>query len=430
MLLSLAALLLPAPAQAFCGHYVGQAGAELYNGASQLAVTRQEGRTTLTLVNDFQGNLSEFALLVPVPEVLSEDDVNIVDPAIIGRVDAYSAPRLVSYTCEDFSNDWDADGATSDTGAEGGAGAGADDSVTVEAEFSAGEYQIVILSAQESSALLEWLAQNEYAVDSSAEALLQEYIEGGAYFFAARVALEALPDGQSYLSPLQFGYEAEAFSLPIRLGTLNSAGEQDLIVYALSDAGQTHISNYPEVEVEDECMYVDSDWESFVSFYNDRFGEAARTEQRAGWILEYGWSPAGCDPCADDPLTQEELEALGWQGDASEAYLTRLHMRYSPDQVDQDLVFYGSGLRDTSQVRYILYEPALEDRFPLCISGWADDPGSCEDVNGDPGQDPEGQDTGGAEGPSPEAKRSCGLPVAANGWLALLALGLIRRRRR
>ena len=60
----------------FCGTYVGGAGSSLYNGASQIAVVRQGTQTTLTMANDVfgSGDLSEFALVVPVPEVLGPDD--------------------------------------------------------------------------------------------------------------------------------------------------------------------------------------------------------------------------------------------------------------------------------------------------------------------------------------------------------------------
>ncbi|MCB9762308.1 MAG: DUF2330 domain-containing protein [Alphaproteobacteria bacterium] len=427
MLTALALLTLgaPTPAHAFCGTYVGQAGADLYNGASQLVISREGTRTTLTLVNDYEGNLSEFALVVPVPEVLGEEDVQVVEPSAIARVDEYSAPRLVSYTCEDFAwDDQDFDSAAED----GGAGAQADGSVTVEAQFTAGEYEIVVLSAQESGGLLEWLTDNGYAVDASAADLLQEYIDGGSYFFAARVALEALPDDASYLSPLQFGYDAAVFSLPIRLGTLNSAGEQDLLLYILSDQGQTHISNYPQVEVENQCMYVESDWEDFGVFYNDRFGEAVSAQERAGWILEYGWAPSSCDPCSGDPLTAEDVAALGWQGDLNDAYFSRIHMRYAPEQVDQDLSLYGSNMWDFTQIRYIEYDPQLEDRFPLCVSGWSDDPGTCDD---DPAEDPDDPDnTGEGTSTKVEPRMSCGAPVAPGAALALIGLLLAARRRR
>jgi hypothetical protein len=84
-------------AWAFCGFYVAKADASLYNEASQVAIARQGDRTVLTMANDYQGPVQEFALVVPVPTVITEEQVNVADNAIMARLDAFSAPRLVEY---------------------------------------------------------------------------------------------------------------------------------------------------------------------------------------------------------------------------------------------------------------------------------------------------------------------------------------------
>ena len=423
---------------AFCGTYVGQAGAELLNGASQIAVVRQGHHTTLTLANAYQGDATEFALVVPVPQVLGPDDVTVADPELFGRLDAYSAPRLVRYTCDDFArseDDLDADGG--DTGAAMEEGPPADESVTVEASFAAGEYDIAILSADESGALVTWLDANGYAVSANAETLLGEYIEGGSYFFAARVALDRLPEGASYLSPLQFGYDSEVFSLPVRLGTLNSPGEQDLVLYVVNDfdSGRVGISNYPEVAVENECMFDGT--ATFADFYQERFTTALTSQPRPGWVSEYQWGNGHCDPCTGEPPSDEDLTGLGYAGLEESGdtggggyyFFTRLHMRYGPVGVDQDLVLYPSNDPTQAQIRYIQYDAALEDRFPRCVAGWSDDPGSCDDVDGDDERDDTNDDARGGE----ERVRGgcgCGTPLSPAIGLSVVATMLVRRRRR
>ena len=59
-------------AYGFCGTYVGGAGAELTSRTSQVALVRMNNRTILTMANDVSGDTSNFALVVPVPEVLNE----------------------------------------------------------------------------------------------------------------------------------------------------------------------------------------------------------------------------------------------------------------------------------------------------------------------------------------------------------------------
>src|SRR6266513_6222550 len=94
---ALSIALMPAPAVAFCGVYVGKADAKLFNEASQVILARDGNRTVISMRNDFQGELTDFALVVPVPVVLQKGQIHIGDPKIFERIDAYSAPRLAEY---------------------------------------------------------------------------------------------------------------------------------------------------------------------------------------------------------------------------------------------------------------------------------------------------------------------------------------------
>ena len=65
-----AALALTGGAVAFCGFYVAKADTKLFNQASKVAIMRDGDRTVITMANDYQGDLKEFAMVVPVPVVL------------------------------------------------------------------------------------------------------------------------------------------------------------------------------------------------------------------------------------------------------------------------------------------------------------------------------------------------------------------------
>src|ERR1700675_4888586 len=90
-------LALPRPALPFCGFYVAKADAKLFNRASQVAIIRNGDRTVLTISNDFQGDLKEFAVVVPVPTFLAREQIHVGDRALLDHLDAYSSPRLVEY---------------------------------------------------------------------------------------------------------------------------------------------------------------------------------------------------------------------------------------------------------------------------------------------------------------------------------------------
>ena len=62
---------------AFCGFYVGGANAQLFNKASQVIIARNGDRTILTMANDFQGAVKDFAMVVPVPVAIKREQVHV-----------------------------------------------------------------------------------------------------------------------------------------------------------------------------------------------------------------------------------------------------------------------------------------------------------------------------------------------------------------
>src|SRR5262249_42033104 len=133
-----------------------------------------------------------------------------------------------------------------------GAGRSADTTVKVEAQFEVGEYEIVILSAEDSGGLDRWLRENKYKIPDNAEPVLRPYVTAGSKFFVAKVNVAKVKfdpvTGRASLSPLRFHYDSEKFELPVKLGLLNSAGVQDLIVHILS-TDRYEVANYPNVTI-------------------------------------------------------------------------------------------------------------------------------------------------------------------------------------
>ncbi|MFM6082089.1 MAG: DUF2330 domain-containing protein, partial [Dolichospermum sp.] len=168
---------------AFCGFYVAKADTKLYNQASQVILARDGNRTVLTMANDFQGDVKDFAIVVPVPTVLQKEQVHVAEPKIIERLDAFSAPRLVEYFDSDpcapvYKREAGIPGAVYEMSPMQNAATRSDSSlgVTVEAKFNVGEYDIVILSAKESGGLETWLNRNGYKIPQGAKELLKPYI--------------------------------------------------------------------------------------------------------------------------------------------------------------------------------------------------------------------------------------------------------------
>ncbi len=362
------------PALAFCGFYVAKADSSLYNQASQVIIARDGDRTVLTMSNDYQGDVQDFAMVVPVPVILKEEQVHVGDSKILTRLDGFSAPRLVEYfdpdPCQpeafyDGYNFYESEDAN--VPAVRQRKIEADLGVTVEEQFSVGEYDILILSAKESDGLETWLIQNGYKIPKGASELLQPYIRQNLKFFVAKVNLEEYDsNGFEKLRPLAMAYESPKFMLPIRLGMMNANGDQDLIVYLLSPNGQVELTNYRTVKIPSDTEIPEFVKVEFKDFYTSMFQKSYEQENKKVAFLEYAWDMGSCDPCSAEPLNPEELKEAGvfwldrtsnnrWGG--SNVFITRLHVRYSRDKFPEDLKFQNTSDRANFQGRYVINHP-------------------------------------------------------------------------
>ena len=165
LLALLAVCALPEAARAFCGFYVASGEAKLFNHRSQVVLVRDRDRTVMTMASDYEGDPKQFALVVPVPTVLKRGQIHVGDSAIVAKLDAYSAPRLVEYFDPDpcpvaaaevsAIRRIDTKSSTSKSVYVGSLMEAS--AVRIEAQYQVDEYDILILSADDSGALLRWL---------------------------------------------------------------------------------------------------------------------------------------------------------------------------------------------------------------------------------------------------------------------------------
>ena len=388
--LAAALLALGSDALGFCGFYVAKADTKLFNHASKVVLVRQDDKTVLTMVNDFEGDARDFAVVIPVPTFLEKGQIHVGNQATVEHLDAYSAPRLVEY--------WDEDPCARAIPAPMGGGRAATATtkaavraeekslgVTIEAQYTVGEYDIVLLSAEQSNGLETWLTSNGYKIPAGASEVLGSYIKQNMHFFVAKVNLEEkAKTGFNFLRPLQVAYESPKFMLPIRLGMVNSDGPQELFVFALTETGRVETTNYRTIKLPtgmDVPVYVK---DTFPDFYRAMFDQQVKANDMKGVFQEYAWDMGWCDPCAAEPLSAEELRSLGvfWlenasqppasigrrppfpvqpsrpvPGSAQNVFVTRLHLRYDNAHFPEDLVFQETGDRTNFQGRYVLRHP-------------------------------------------------------------------------
>jgi hypothetical protein len=355
-------------AQAFCGFFVAGNDAKLTNNASQVALMRKGNRTVMTMSNNYQGPPESFAMVVPVPVVLHKEDVKTLPADVFDRVDSLSAPRLVEYWEQDpchppplyprmsmLKKFKAAEG-------RGDRDKAQDLGVKIEAQFVSGEYQIVILSATDSSGLETWLRRERYSIPQGAAEALAPYIRDKSKFFVAKVDITKVkrnPQGVLQLSPLRFTFDANELRLPVRLGLLNTGGKQDLIVYVIHPTSRFEVANYANAFIPTNLEVADGVRNNFPAFFAELFDATVEKMGRKVVVTEYAWQTTGCDPCPVPPLSPADLATLGldvleggavasggarrslppFYGGGPSWVLTRLHARYSKETLSEDLVF-------------------------------------------------------------------------------------------
>ena len=361
--------------RAFCGFYVAKADAQLFNQASQVVLVRHDNKTVITMVNDFRGEPKEFAMVIPVPTFIEREQIHVTNKALVDHLDAFTSPRLVEYFDSDpcMRIEEELAFATADRGVLASReirqrprranALGVD----IEAEYTVGEYDIIILSAEESNGLQTWLDENGYKTPPGASRVLASYIRQNVRFFVAKVNLEEHSRlGYNNLRPLQVAFASPKFMLPIRLGTVNANGPQDLVLYTLTRNGRVETTNYRTVKLPTGMNLPVHTKDEFGDFYKAMFAEQVRKENMRTVFLEYAWDMSWCDPCAADPLSAAELRELGvfWVGSdmprrgkagAQNAFVTRLHVRYDGEHFPEDLVFQETSDRSNFQGRYVLH---------------------------------------------------------------------------
>ncbi|HET6723991.1 MAG TPA: DUF2330 domain-containing protein [Chitinophagaceae bacterium] len=383
-------------AAAFCGFYVSKADGTLKNKTSQVILVRDGNRNVITMYNDFKGNLKDFAMVVPVPVVLQKKDIKVVEQSIFNILNEYSKPRLVEYYDQNPCAKYDyekmdraAPMSLSEVVVTGNATMKRKElGVKIEAKYLVGEYDILILSAKESSGLKTWLLENDYKIPAGAEEVLEPYIKSNLKFFVVKVneaEKKKLPG--NFLRPIQISFSSPKFMLPIRLGMANADGDQDMIVYAFTKKGRIETTNYRTLSLptgKNIPLFVKN---NFGNFYANLFQNQWDKEGKALAMLEYAWdvSPKNfvkCDPCvATAPSTQDLVQAGVWwinrvpmdigrnnyddvyeEDDYStDVYFTRLHVRYNRKSFPQDLMFQVTPNKDNYQARYVITHPATGD---------------------------------------------------------------------
>jgi hypothetical protein len=152
--------------------------------------------------------------------------------------------------------------------------------------------------------------------------------------------------------------------LPIRLGTVNSNGPQELVAFLFSPKGRIETTNYRTVKMPADVeipMYIHKQ-KKFGEFYKAVFDKANQDQNGPVVFLEHSSSLLSG---RNQPLSAEDAQQLGMASElgvnwfrgmnngnpglfhqaAQRIHVTRLHVRYTADTFPEDLMFQETGDR-------------------------------------------------------------------------------------
>ena len=319
--------------------------------------------------------------------------------ALVEHLDAYSAPRLVEY--------FDADPCDAVPDGHGGmrrptagaarsrratAGARAKSlGVTIEAQYTVGEYDILILSREGVRRPGDLAARERLQIPPAAARGRSAAVhQAGHEVLRGQGEPEGAGEaGFTYLRPLQMAYESPKFMLPIRLGMVNADGAAGAVRLRPHPQGAGGDHELPHREA------AHATW-TCPRFVKGEFGRSTRRCSPAGrrggqrrGVPEYVWDMGWCDPCAARSAVRRGAAQLGvfWldgpsggldgtgvrrgpMGGPVNTVLTRLHVRYDGAHFPEDLVFQETSDRPNFQGRYVLQHP-VQGRLGLQRDGRA-----------------------------------------------------------
>jgi hypothetical protein len=268
-----------------------------YNPASAVVLVREGRRTVMTIEAAYEGPAVELSLVVPIPGAIGRENVRTVSGTAFRRLDQRTAPRVrhVFPPCI-------RPGSLRAASAEGfGAGASAggggrteaervqdEFGVDIQDEWPVDEYDVTLLGAEQSTGLLAFLRERGLDLPDAAATMLRGYIESGHRFvlFTADPSRAQRLGESMMLSPIQLEYESDELRVPVRLGTLNSPGEQELLLYVISTEGRFDVANRPSVLAPTDLRMRPDARGSFAELYTSITDEVFRQTPGAA-ITEY-----------------------------------------------------------------------------------------------------------------------------------------------
>lgn len=343
--------LLTAPGAALaCGGVFCNATQPVNQAAERILFAQDGTQMHMHVRLSYQGPPAEFGWLLPAPP---DVQTALSSEMLFTQLDAQFGPlfNLVQEfddNCLQGRNQAFPGGAPN-AGGDFAAEDDADGGVAVLSREAIGPYDRVVIAAQNTQALRDWLDQNGFAIPDSIDATLEPYIEMGSVFVAIKL-LPGSDDGD--IAPLHLTFTSDKAAVPIVPTQVAANPDMGVIVHVLADDRAIPV-NYDHVRINEGAI----DWLNFGQNYADVVS-AAVDEARGGrgFVTDY----AGDSAVIADMLTIIDDGTLG---------------RVEQSQTVQDLFNFLPLFNDTDLQRIlgayvVLPEGVQSAQFWTCPDCW------------------------------------------------------------
>ncbi len=314
--------------------FAAKGGEKASTHSAQVVVMKSGEITAVTLMPDYEGPVTPFALVTVVPGDVTVDRVATLRREFVDRVDTISAPRFSEFwemdPCEPGKpeQEWERDLKAKGPGMLGEVNLGPTKNVAKEllmdvaAQKKEGEYTFSVLSSWD--ALAKHFASKKYEAPEGTEAALKPYLDAGQKILVADVdsnRIELVGGDRAQLSPIRFWTSTSYDTIPARVGLVSAPirDEQELFVYVLAPKDRYEVKNYP-TKFAPTNVTVDFKVKERMGEFYAALHDIFLQKNPGTFLTEYAWSAEGCgQPCAAEGLMPHELMSLG--GDAIDTQL-------------------------------------------------------------------------------------------------------------
>jgi hypothetical protein len=398
------------------GFWVGdEVGSPQITGG-RILIAQDDTQWTLTVSSRVDSSSTTLGMLIPhaAPDTAQ---MRLAQPDAITAIDAFTAPRMEALDCQDLADRtylYTAPGCRTHEKPQLEPMDSREASETLSALSTRTALHTSIDSVssdpQGPYLLLEdWLEREGLVAPMVWPAPMQERLDLGQHFIAVSFSFEE-PLVDAWTPPLRFSQSATEASLDLTLGTAMSPEIQDVVIYTVDppEKGRPEIENYPFAAMQDGCMPSP---QAMPGWYEGYLDERLATASLPSWVLEYSGPADACDPCTSPPLADATLLEAGSIVGPSQAWLSRIHMRFPSDLLDRDLSITYVPAPTALDTTFVEHQRSLEFIFPICGVGYLEPAGTCPAFD------------------TPDAS-SCGTLRANPTWTSFLLLSLIVLARR